>query len=188
MSGMGSGGPDDNDAQAGRLALTLSSGSHPSSSAPGRRREDDANLIAGRLGGGNDGVGRRSEDDPNFVYGKARRAGEADASPESWVEDDLTNTLDAIGHGPRTSQAAVFEPGARRLTPVECCRLQGFPDDWLGEPNKQPDSPRYAAMGDAVTVTVAEWIGRRLAEGAIHATCPNVEEFRRPPEGGGRKD
>ena len=51
--------------------------------------------------------------------------------------------------------------GVRRLTPIECERLQGFPDDWtqLGE---TPDSRRYSALGDAVTVNVAEWIGRRL--------------------------
>ena len=52
----------------------------------------------------------------------------------------------------------------RRLTPTECCRLQGFPDDWLGPSNEKPDSPRYAALGDAVTVNVAEWIGRRILE------------------------
>jgi DNA (cytosine-5)-methyltransferase 1 len=50
----------------------------------------------------------------------------------------------------------------RRLTPRECERLQGFPDDWTGLPSGAPDSRRYAACGDAVTVPVAEWIGRRL--------------------------
>jgi DNA (cytosine-5)-methyltransferase 1 len=63
------------------------------------------------------------------------------------------------GQGHNTNY--VSEPSAvRRLTPRECERLQGFPDDWtaLG-----PDSRRYAALGDAVTVPVAEWIGRRLA-------------------------
>jgi DNA (cytosine-5)-methyltransferase 1 len=56
-------------------------------------------------------------------------------------------------------------PGVRRLTPRECERLQGFPDDWTlipwaGKP--APDSRRYAALGDAVTVTVARWLGERL--------------------------
>jgi DNA (cytosine-5)-methyltransferase 1 len=65
----------------------------------------------------------------------------------------------------QANDQTMFMPAAvRRLTPVECCRLQGFPDDWLGEPNEPPDSPRYAALGDAVTVPVAEWIGRRLRE------------------------
>ena len=49
----------------------------------------------------------------------------------------------------------------RRLTPVECCRLQGFPDDWNDD---QTDSQRYRQMGNAVCVPVAEWIGRRIAE------------------------
>lgn len=48
--------------------------------------------------------------------------------------------------------------GVRRLTPREYERLQGFPDDWTDG----PDSRRYAALGDAVTVNVAEWIGRRI--------------------------
>jgi DNA (cytosine-5)-methyltransferase 1 len=55
--------------------------------------------------------------------------------------------------------------GVRRLTPRECERLQGFPDDWtlipwMGKP--APDSRRYAALGDAVTVPVARWLGERL--------------------------
>jgi DNA (cytosine-5)-methyltransferase 1 len=69
---------------------------------------------------------------------------------------------DGTGRGtPLTAQGA----SVRRLTPVECERLQGFPDGWTditwrGRP--APDSRRYAALGDAVTVPVAEWIGRRL--------------------------
>jgi DNA (cytosine-5)-methyltransferase 1 len=51
--------------------------------------------------------------------------------------------------------------GVRRLTPVECERLQGFPDGWT---DLGPDSRRYAALGDAVTVNVAEWLGRRIME------------------------
>jgi DNA (cytosine-5)-methyltransferase 1 len=47
----------------------------------------------------------------------------------------------------------------RRLTPTECERLQALPDGWTSGGS---DTARYAAVGDAVTVTVAEWIGRRL--------------------------
>jgi DNA (cytosine-5)-methyltransferase 1 len=47
----------------------------------------------------------------------------------------------------------------RRLTPVECERLQGFPDGWTAG---HADTPRYRMLGNAVTVNVAEWIGRRL--------------------------
>jgi len=47
----------------------------------------------------------------------------------------------------------------RRLTPLECERLQGFPDDWT---EGQADSHRYKQMGNAVTVNVIRWIGNRL--------------------------
>lgn len=51
----------------------------------------------------------------------------------------------------------------RRLTPLECERLQGFPDDWTLVPNAR-DTNRYKACGNAITVNVAEWIFRRLAK------------------------
>lgn len=62
-----------------------------------------------------------------------------------------------------TTRIQVASQGVRRLTPVECERLQGFPDQWTALDGKAPDSRRYAAMGDAVTVNVARWIGQRLA-------------------------
>lgn len=49
--------------------------------------------------------------------------------------------------------------GVRRLTPRECERLQGFPDDWTAGFS---DSVRYRMLGNAVAVVCAEWIGRRL--------------------------
>jgi DNA (cytosine-5)-methyltransferase 1 len=49
----------------------------------------------------------------------------------------------------------------RRLTPRECERLQGFPDDWTVS---QSDTQRFKQMGNAVTVNVIEWIGERLME------------------------
>jgi DNA (cytosine-5)-methyltransferase 1 len=59
----------------------------------------------------------------------------------------------------------------RRLTPRECERLQGFPDDYtlLGE--RTPDGPRYKALGNSMAVPVMAWIGKRIAahEGGIHA-------------------
>jgi DNA (cytosine-5)-methyltransferase 1 len=54
----------------------------------------------------------------------------------------------------------------RRLTPTECERLQALPDGWT---DFGPDSRRYAALGDAVTSSVAEWIGRRLIAETISA-------------------
>jgi len=47
----------------------------------------------------------------------------------------------------------------RRLTPVECERLQGFPDNWTAD---QADSNRYKQMGNAVAVPVVQWIVGRM--------------------------
>jgi DNA (cytosine-5)-methyltransferase 1 len=78
-------------------------------------------------------------------------------------------------------EVAIAGATVRRLTPTECERLQGFPDDWTaerceltsdgnrwiaGETEPQSDSPRYKQMGNAVTVNVAEWIGQRI-QGAM---------------------
>ena len=50
--------------------------------------------------------------------------------------------------------------GVRRLTPRECERLQGFPDDWTA---CLSDSARYRCLGNAIAVPVVEWIGKRIA-------------------------
>lgn len=58
----------------------------------------------------------------------------------------------------------------RRLTPRECERLQGFPDDWTlipwrGKPAAEcPDGPRYKACGNSMAVPVMRWIGQRIAK------------------------
>ena len=57
----------------------------------------------------------------------------------------------------------------RRLTPMECERLQGFPDGWTripyrGKPAEEcPDGPRYKAIGNSMAVPVMRWIGERIA-------------------------
>jgi DNA (cytosine-5)-methyltransferase 1 len=55
----------------------------------------------------------------------------------------------------------VLQDSVRRLTPKECERLQGFPDDWT---EGQADSNRYKQMGNAVTVSVVDWIIKRLVK------------------------
>lgn len=71
--------------------------------------------------------------------------------------------------GPDTFVAHAL--GVRRLTPRECERLMGFPDDWTLVPNYvatlrgkrvSSDTKRYEALGNSVAVPVVEWIGRRL--------------------------
>jgi DNA (cytosine-5)-methyltransferase 1 len=79
----------------------------------------------------------------------------------------VTGTLSASGAGTaRTgnerSEASFLIPtsvGVRRLMPLECERLQGFPDNWTAG---QSDTVRYKQCGNAVAVTVAEWLGRRI--------------------------
>lgn len=57
----------------------------------------------------------------------------------------------------------------RRFVPVECERLQGFPDGWTAPPEQSKffraddlDSLRYYALGNAVTVNVAAWLAGRI--------------------------
>lgn len=77
------------------------------------------------------------------------------------LETDPMFTIDRVGaHGVAiTERQDMDEQKAtvRRLTPVECERLQGFPDNWT---DGQADSHRYKQMGNAVTVNVAEVVGR----------------------------
>ena len=51
----------------------------------------------------------------------------------------------------------------RRLTPLECERLQGFPDDWTNIPGAS-DSARYRALGNSVAIPCVEFIMRSLKE------------------------
>jgi DNA (cytosine-5)-methyltransferase 1 len=64
-------------------------------------------------------------------------------------------------------QAVVTASAVRRLTPVECERLQGFPDDYTLIPWRRgasPDGPRYKALGNSMAVPVMRWIGERIQE------------------------
>jgi len=85
------------------------------------------------------------------------------------------STSDGKG-GQRTQYVEAM--GVRRLTPTECELLQGFPPGWtcLCQPLEQYDSlkctcadgPRYKTMGNAVTVPVIVFLGRRIL--AVHAS------------------
>ena len=54
------------------------------------------------------------------------------------------------------------DTSARRLTPKECERLQGFPDGYTDIYDKTPDTPRYKALGNSMAVPVMRWIGYRV--------------------------
>ena len=71
------------------------------------------------------------------------------------LQDDKINTLQArMGTG-GNNMPMVATTQVRRLTPLECERLQGFPDGWTAD---QSDTHRYKQMGNAVAVPVVEWI------------------------------
>lgn len=81
--------------------------------------------------------------------------------------EEYTVSLDASSPPP----ALVSVMAVRRLTPVECERLQGFPDGYTMIPWRKksaddcPDGPRYKALGNSMATTVMAWIGRRIARG-----------------------
>jgi DNA (cytosine-5)-methyltransferase 1 len=65
-------------------------------------------------------------------------------------------------------QMTLQQSTVRRLTPVECERLQGFPDNFTAIPWRKkgaedcPDGPRYKALGNSMAVPVMRWIGKRI--------------------------
>lgn len=84
-------------------------------------------------------------------------------------ERDVAPTIQAR----KASETSNIQTGVRigtavrRLTPRECERLQGFPDDYTLIPWRRglaQDGPRYRALGNAMAVPVMAWIGRRIAE------------------------
>lgn len=78
------------------------------------------------------------------------------------VQGDTMNTLTSrMGTGGNNVSMVAKEVNVRRLTPVECERLQGFPDDWTAG---QSDSHRYKQMGNAVAVPVVEWIVQGIVD------------------------
>ena len=84
---------------------------------------------------------------------RAGGAGMAVAYDE--FNDSISDTHHTLRSGTKQSTGVVTQSTVRRLTPVECERLQGFPDDWTAG---QSDSSRYKQMGNAVAVPVVEWV------------------------------
>lgn len=104
----------------------------------------------------------------------ALRAGESKVSHAVMCED--------VSHALRAKGACAYREDAetypvqnmvvRRLTPMECERLQGFPDHWTdigewidekGKRHKDADSPRYKALGNSIALPFWDWMLRRMA-------------------------
>ena len=89
------------------------------------------------------------------MIGRSDTAGPQGAGVNEEVSFTL-NTTDR--HGVSTNMSV------RRLTPIECERLQGFPDDYTKIKENCPDGHRYKAMGNSMAVPVMKWIGQRIKE------------------------
>jgi DNA (cytosine-5)-methyltransferase 1 len=101
----------------------------------------------------------------NLVSFRKSKRAQTDQDDETLVEADETNTLNRFDTGDTRATQAIIDPQTmvRRLTPVECERLMGWPDGWTApEGVKAPDSKRYAACGDGIVSWVAYWIGQRI--------------------------
>lgn len=80
---------------------------------------------------------------------------------------ERARALDTTGGYAHNQGGTLAQHGmqVRRLTPLECCRLQGFPDDYLdityrGKP--AADGPKYKALGNSMAVPVVRWLGERI--------------------------
>ena len=83
--------------------------------------------------------------------------------------------VDALTTGTDRTSSLVHTSAVRRLTPRECERLQGFPDDYTLVPYRRgmmADGPRYKALGNSMAVPVMRWIGERIA--AVQAVLADV--------------
>jgi DNA (cytosine-5)-methyltransferase 1 len=106
--------------------------------------------------------------DPKDTAQLQRSQVPAVAQPVASENGDIASTLRTGGN----DHADIYNSVAtamqvRRLTPVECERLQGFPDNYTNIPWRKsaesPDGPRYKALGNSMAVPVMRWIGERIA-------------------------
>jgi len=102
-------------------------------------------------------------------YTKSKRA-QSNKDDETWVDGEVAPTQNVFDSGDTRATTIAIDTNmtVRRLTPRECERLQGFPDDytqipWKGKAAEDcPDGPRYKAIGNSMAVNCMEWIGERI--------------------------
>lgn len=88
------------------------------------------------------------------------------------VSGDMSGALHAA-KGQSEVQAVAYSGGVRRLTPKECLRLMGMPDDWLDIDPPLSDSAKYRMIGNGVARPVIEWIGHRI----LKSDCSAMASF-----------
>lgn len=104
---------------------------------------------------------------PAIAY--AFKAGQGAKAGGIGYAEDQSPTLTSASSGTNLAPAVMHGVAVRRLTPIECERLQGFPDNhtligWRGkDADECPDGPRYKAIGNSMAVPVMRWIGERIA-------------------------
>jgi DNA (cytosine-5)-methyltransferase 1 len=124
--------------------------------------------LVGRDTGGPHGVGA-SEEGAMYTLTKADTHAVA-FHPTQDPISSADGSTHCMGTGTKQGHATIAVAHAmtvRRLTPRECERLQGFPDDYTAIPwrgkAETPDGPRYKALGNSMAVNCMEWIGERIA-------------------------
>lgn len=94
---------------------------------------------------------------------------------QGWTETEVNDTLNAFDNGEaRTPTLINSNAVVRRLTPLECERLQGYPDGWTdigdwvdskGKKHKgEADSPRYKALGNSIALPFWQWMAERMVQ------------------------
>jgi len=90
---------------------------------------------------------------------------DAKANTFSATELDVANSIGALQPSPQSHHAQVFDTNTmavRRLTEIECERLQGFPDNYTNIKENCPSGARYKSLGNSMAVPVMRWIGNRI--------------------------
>ena len=155
----------DHGADAGNVAPTLRGMGHDASRPNGGgqvaiafTQNQDGDVLAGD-------VMHSIGTNPNATGRNAANVAVA-WSGELTASTDIAGTLQRGGEGGRLDGVMTPQMAVRRLTPRECERLQGFPDDYtLVEYRGKPaaDGPRYKALGNSMAIPVMRWIGERIA-------------------------
>lgn len=114
---------------------------------------------------------------PAIAY--AFKAGQGAKAGGIGYAEEQSPTLTSASSGTNLAPAVMHGVAVRRLTPIECERLQGFPDNhtligWRGKDAAEcPDGPRYKAIGNSMAVPVMRWIGERIAAALpVEAAAP----------------
>lgn len=172
--GSAHGGPDDNAAQARHLvavsvALRGRDGELGNEQATALRSiqggGDKAHVLVSSLSESGAGTARTGNE---RTEAEMLVTGAAIAQSNRGTAGNTAETVRADCHGAQLMTAGAF--GVRRLTPLECERLMGWPDEWTrygirdGRIYEQSDSARYRQCGNGVVGTVSAWIGRRIVE------------------------